>query len=348
LLCGGTDGGNKAVILKNAGLLCEIEGDFAVIVAGNKSAARELGAVFTSFGKECVIADNVMPAFGRLNIEPARNAIRDIFIQRIVNDKGLAGAQGLTDRPIIPTPLAVLQACELLSRGTERIPGLGEFLAVDLGGATTDVYSLSAGAPTLGNVMLKGLPEPYAKRTVEGDLGMRGSAGFLLEAAGPDALAAACGLDPATARAWAERCAAHPETRAPAGSFERRMDEALAGRAIALAVERHCGVMERTYTPLGEMFTLTGKDLSAAPLVIGIGGVLRDSENPLAILRHAAAGAARTERMLPRDPAFMLDERYIFSAMGMIGSLDPDLALTILRRELRVLASSPLPGAASA
>jgi uncharacterized protein (TIGR01319 family) len=186
--------------------------------------------------------------------------------------------------------------------------------------------------------MIKGLPEPYAKRTVEGDLGMRHSAGFLLEEAGPDAVARSCGLEPATVRAWVDRCTAHPETLAPAGSPERRIDEALAARAIAIAVERHCGVMEQVYTPLGEMFTLTGKDLSAAPHVVGIGGALRNSENPLAVLRHAAGGATRTGRMLPRNPGFMLDERYILGAMGLIGAVDPDLALTIMKRELRVLA----------
>ncbi|MDR2726659.1 MAG: glutamate mutase L, partial [Deltaproteobacteria bacterium] len=337
LLCGGTDGGNRDVIIKNAGLLCEVEGDFPVIVAGNKSAARELEAIFKASGKQYVITKNVMPVFGRLDIEPARSAIRDIFIDRIIDAKGLAGVQALTERPIIPTPLAVLQGCELLSRGTRHIPGLGEFLAVDPGGATTDVYSLAAGTPTQGGIVLKGLPEPYAKRTVEGDLGMRRSAGFLLEEAGPEAVAQACGLDPATVRAWVGQCAANPEILAPAGSPERRIDEALAGCAIAIAVERHCGVMEQTYTPLGEMFTLTGKDLSAVPHVVGTGGVLCNSENPLAVLRHAAGAAKRTGRMLPRSPGFMLDERYILSAMGLIGAVDPDLALTIMRRELRVL-----------
>lgn len=348
LLCGGTDGGNKNVIIKNAGLLCEVEGDFSVIVAGNKSAERELGAILKSSGKQYVITKNVMPVFGRLDIEPARSAIRDIFIDRIVDAKGLAGVQRLTERPIIPTPLAVLQGCELLSRGTDRTPGLGEFLAIDLGGATTDVYSLASGAPTHGNVLVKGLPEPYAKRTVEGDLGMRHSAGFLLEEAGLEAAALACGLDQETVRAWVARCVAHPEILAETCSLEHCVDEALAGCAIAIAVERHCGVLEQVYTPLGEMFTLTGKDLSAVPQVIGIGGVLRNSENPLAILRHAAGAATRTGRMLPGNPGFMLDERYILSAMGLIGAVDPELALAIMRRELRVLDPASLSLAASA
>ena len=85
----------------------------------------------------------------------------------------------------------------------------------------------------------------------------------------------------------------------------------------------------------------TGKDLSTVPHVVGIGGALCNSENPLAVLRHAAGAATQTGRMLPRNPGFMLDERYILSAMGMIGAADPDLALTIMKRELRVLAPTP-------
>ena len=46
LLCGGTDGGNKEVIISNARKLCDIDRDFSTIVAGNKSASSEVEAVF--------------------------------------------------------------------------------------------------------------------------------------------------------------------------------------------------------------------------------------------------------------------------------------------------------------
>ena len=173
LLCGGTNGGNKEVILANARLLAAVPGNFSIIAAGNKSAAHELEAILAVSGKEYVITDNVMPAFGRLDVAPAQGCIRDVFIRRIIDAKGLSQVQAMTEHAVIPTPLAVLQGCELLSRGTAKTPGMGEFLAVDVGGATTDVYSMSAGTPAWDNVLPKGLPEPYAKRTVEGDLGMR-------------------------------------------------------------------------------------------------------------------------------------------------------------------------------
>jgi len=344
LLCGGTDGGNKDVILKNAALICEIPGSFSIIAAGNKSASRELTSIFAPSGKEYVITKNVMPVFGTLDTEPAKKAIQSIFIERIIDAKGLAGVQRLTRHEIIPTPLAVLKGCELLSLGTKQTPGIGEFLAADVGGATTDVYSMAKGAPSLDKVLLKGLPEPYSKRTVEGDLGMRYSAGFLLDEAGAYIIAEACGpgndVGPITAdevRAWVAKCAAYPETLAPQNSRERAIDEKLAGCAVELAVERHCGVLEQVYTPLGEMYTLTGKDLSEIPRVIGIGGVLKNSAHPAEILRHAVYSMKKAGRMFPKKPAFFLDSRYIFSAMGLVGMHNPELALAIMQQNIQAL-----------
>ena len=85
---------------------------------------------------------------------------------------------------MMPTPAAVMRAMELLSQGTEGESGLGELVAVDVGGATTDVYSICDGLPTTADTVFKGLPEPFAKRTVEGDIGMRYSIRGIVEAAG--------------------------------------------------------------------------------------------------------------------------------------------------------------------
>ena len=339
LLCGGTDGGNHEVITANARLLAEIDRPFSIIVAGNKSAVREMEKDLQASGKRYVITKNVMPSFGKLDITPAQGCIRDIFIERIIDAKGLSRIQQMTEYPIVPTPLAVLIGCELLSRGTKTSDGIGDFMAVDMGGATTDVYSMAKGDATRDNVVLKGLPEPYAKRTVEGDLGMRYSLRFLLEAVGVENVAETAGADPADVEAWVAKCTASPETIAPENSTERRIDEALAHWGIAEAMRRHCGVMETAFTPMGEVFVLSGKDMSATKAVIGVGGVIKNSENPARIL----AGAAATPRtmaagsMLPTSPGYMLDKRYIFSAMGLLSQVDPETALTIMKREIAPL-----------
>ena len=345
LLCGGTDGGNRDVIIANARLIAEIDRNFSIIVAGNKSAVREMEGILQASGKRYMVTKNVMPTFGTLNIEPAQTCIRDIFIERIIDAKGLSRVQEMTELPIIPTPLAVLKGCELLSLGTKATPGIGEFMTVDMGGATTDIYSMSKGAPTLDNVILKGLPEPYAKRTVEGDLGMRYSLRFLLESVGVENVAETAGARCEEVEAWVDKCAASPETIASGNSAtsgncaELRIDEALARWGITEAVRRHCGVMEQAYTPMGEIFALTGKDLSAIGNVIGVGGVLKNSDNPAAILAGAAATpqTRATGRMMPESPGYMLDKRYIFSAMGLVSQLDPELALTIMKQEIAPL-----------
>lgn len=334
LLCGGTDGGNKEVIVANAKRLAQIPENFAVIVAGNKSASYELEAVFKEAGKPYVITENVMPEFNKLNIEPAKQCIKELFISRIIDAKGLSQAQALSPYQIIPTPLAVLNACELLSKGTLHTPGIGDLLAVDIGGATTDIYSMSKGHPTLDSVMYKGLPEPYNKRTVEGDLGMRYSLSALLEEVNLELLEMNSGIPAQAYREWVAACTDNPDLLAQAGSEEQRIEENLARMAVDIAVERHTGVYAQAFTPLGEVFTLVGKDLSEVPYVIGIGGVIVNSQSPAYILEGAVAKPLDFEHPKPKAPAYLLDQKYIFASMGLLSAVDPDLALKLLKKEI--------------
>ena len=89
----------------------------------------------------------------------------------------------------------MLAAMELLSEGWEDHPGIGELVAVDLGGATTDVYSIADGNPANIGTVMKGLKEPYSKRSVEGDIGMRYSVHGILEAAGDRKLSLLSGIN---------------------------------------------------------------------------------------------------------------------------------------------------------
>ncbi|MBP3410612.1 MAG: glutamate mutase L, partial [Clostridia bacterium] len=70
LLVGGTDGGNTECILHNAKMLSAAEFSFPVVIAGNRSAARECARILE--GHEVHICENVMPKFGVLNTEPTR------------------------------------------------------------------------------------------------------------------------------------------------------------------------------------------------------------------------------------------------------------------------------------
>ncbi len=179
LLTGGTDGGNKDVILHNAKIVATLESDAPIIVAGNKSVQEQVAKVLQD--KEVTLCENVMPELDVLNITSARLAIRDVFLRKIVYAKGLSRVQELIQGILMPTPSAVLGAAKILSLGTENQKGWGDLIVVDVGGATTDIHSIAEGLPSKGGVLLKGLQEPLVKRTVEGDLGVRYSAHALIE-----------------------------------------------------------------------------------------------------------------------------------------------------------------------
>jgi len=306
LLSGGTDGGNKEAILHNARVLANLDRGFIVIVAGNKSATSEAARIL---GKNAVICSNVMPRFNKLEIMPAKNAIQNLFMEKIIEAKGLSEAAKYFSMPIIPTPLAVFEAAQLLSEK------LGSLVAVDVGGATTDVYSMCSGMPTLPNVVQKGLPEPYAKRTVEGDLGMRYSMDVFVETA-------------LEFRDYQAKCLKNPSFIPTKGSTESKLDERLCGIAIDIASTRHSGCLERVFTPFGESFYQTGKDLSQVKYVIGIGGPIIHSNNPRCIMQNATGG--NHEILKPTNPKFLIDKKYVFYAMGLISRINKELALKIL------------------
>ena len=145
LLTGGTDGGNKENIISNARKLAGLPLRQPVIIAGNRNASAEVEDILSRTGKEVYVTENVMPELDKLNIEPARKLIRKIFLEKIVEAKGLSTVNKYIDGIIMPTPSAVLKAASLLADGTDEEAGLGELMVVDPGGATTDVYSIAEG-----------------------------------------------------------------------------------------------------------------------------------------------------------------------------------------------------------
>lgn len=336
LLSGGTDGGNKEVITKNAEVLSRVPGNFTIVVAGNKNAEEDISEILKSSGRSYVITENVMPNFETLNIAPAKAAIMQLFIENIVDAKGLSEVRAIADNEIIPTPLSVLNACDLLSKGTRKERGLGDLLAVDLGGATTDVYSIGKGEPSLNNMMQRGLPEPFSKRTVEGDLGMRYSLTSLSEEMDLYSAGEEVGATEEELRNWVEKCAKAPSTRAETAK-ERDYERVLAKGAVRLAVERHVGRIKSTYTPMGQVYALYGKDLTLTPLVLGIGGALIHADDPRFILNGVKFHPNNFEYAKPKDPEFLLDSTYIMASMGLLSEELPDVALRIMKKELRTI-----------
>lgn len=335
LLAGGTDGGNKNCIIHNAKLIAEVGLEVPVVVAGNKAAVDEVEEIFKEANIDYYISDNVMPKLNKLDVEPAREAIRKVFMNKIVEAKGLGNAEEFVSGILMPTPAAVLKAAEVLADGSDDEEGLGDLIVVDIGGATTDIHSIGNGHPTQAGVMPKGLEDPYAKRTVEGDLGMRYSALALLEAAGTKKIREYLG-DADKEVDVKDHCNyRHDHIKmVPQSKDEIKFDEAMAMAATEIAMARHCGTLESVFTPLGAMYYQIGKDLINTPYVIGTGGVIIHSEDPHRILASGNFNANEPVHLRPRNPRFLVDRTYILSSMGLLAQELPDVAVRIMKKYL--------------
>ena len=332
LLVGGTDGGNTECILHNAKMLAAMKEAFPIVVAGNRTAARECERILA--GKEVYVCPNVMPKFGVLNIEPTQKQIREIFLNRIISAKGLSKAAELLSDIMMPTPSAVLKAMDLLAQGCEDEPGIGELVGVDVGGATTDIYSIADGMPEHMNTVYKGLPEPYAKRTVEGDIGMRYSVQGILDAAGVHRIAQISGLSQNRVTELVEDLKCNTD-KVPNGDPELiALDHALASVAVEEAVRRHAGTIEETYTMMGQTFVQTGKNLTKVKRIVVTGGSLIHTENTEKIASYAMYSPAQPASLRPKAADVWVDRTYILAAMGLLATHYPTVALRIMKKEL--------------
>lgn len=334
LLTGGTDGGNKRLLMENVQALTKAQGDFTVVLACNRTVVREAESILVASGKKVVVTENVMPKLEVLNIEPARTVIREIFLQDIIKSKGLSRVEKLIDEILMPTPSAVMAAVNLLSKGHDDEEGLGSLLAVDVGGATTDVYSADEGLPTFPNVILKGFMEPYLKRTVEGDLGMRHNADHIVDETGLAEIVKLSGLEQSVVDELLERFHDNP-SMVPTNEVEAVFDRALAHQAIRIAVERHAGHHYVIYTIEGANTVQQGKDLSNVGVIIGTGGSLVHSKDPKSFLEKALYDPNNPNSLKPKNAKFLLDANYILSAMGLLSAHHPKLALRIMKKNLQ-------------
>ena len=334
LLTGGIDGGNKENIIYNAQVIARSKRDFPVVIAGNRSCAGACRDILQVAGKECFICENVMPRLEQPNIEPAQDKIREIFLEEIVKAKGLSKAQELIGDILMPTPSAMLTAMKLLAKGTKHEEGIGDLVGVDLGGATTDIYSMSYGLPTSSGTVLKGLRETYAKRTVEGDIGMRYSIKGIVEATDIERVCEISDISEERAVELINYLSTHTDV-VPNGDDElERLDAALASLAIETAVGRHAGTLEQYFTPMGISYMQKGKDLSNVEKVIVTGGALIHTKNTGKIAAYALFNEQQPMSLKPKKAEILVDRKYILAAMGLLSTNYPEVALRIMKKEL--------------
>ncbi len=334
LLSGGTDGGNSECVLYNQRMLAEAGITIPVIYAGNKDCQDEIMEIANEYHMTEYVCQNVMPRLNVLNIPDAREKIREIFLKNIIEAKGIKKIEKEIDKVILPTPESVLQAAELLSKGYMHEPGLGEIVLVDIGGATTDMYSMCSPSAKRSDVILKGLEEPYAKRTVEGDLGMRYSALGVLESLTKEEIRMIDedeGVDLEKELTYRHE---HVDT-VPNNEHEVHIDRIMGRICVDKAMERHVGHMEEMYTPMGMVYNQYGKDLSRVRYVIGTGGVLIHNADPYQILKAVEYTTKKPLELRPVNPKYLLDADYILAAMGLLSQIDPSMALKIMKKHMK-------------
>ncbi len=328
LLTGGTDGGDEEGILEGAHRLVSSGWHGPVVVAGNHQARSAVAELLS--GWPAVITDNVVPRIGVLTPEPARRAIREMFLAHVIGGKHLSSRADFTAMVRGATPDLVLTGVEVLAAETGS-----DVVVVDIGGATTDVHSVVRLDPEDAGLSREVVATTPVTRTVEGDLGMRWSALTTWEAAH------AAGLMPQGLRAAAVRRSEDPSFL-PGTDAERAEDEQVAAAAATLALRRHAGRSQVVVGPDGRVVERTGKDLREVALLAGSGGVLRHSDAEATNNILAGLTGANPEGwQLPERPRVVVDSDYVLAAVGLLSERQPEAA-SALARNLSTCEETPV------
>jgi uncharacterized protein (TIGR01319 family) len=240
LLAGGTDGGDTATLLHNARRLANARWKVPVVVAGNADARDEAGALLTARGVPVTATGNVLPRIGVTDPGPARAAIRDMFLTHVIGGKRLSRGRRFARMVSAATPDAVLTGVSALAAHVG-----GDLLVVDVGGATTDVYSALVPQPhdAVAGVL-------WHARTVEGDLGVRWNTDGIHAAAraerltvdgGPLGLAAAAVTVAVRRHTRAGRDLRNVVSVVASGGVFRHAEPAAATAALGATLHDHAG-----------------------------------------------------------------------------------------------------------
>ena len=321
LLVGGTDGGNADVLLHNASWLAKARMGAPVVVAGNVDVRAAVATSLESTGRRFVLTDNVLPQIGVINPDGARAAIRQVFLRHVIGGKGLSKGPEFAAMVRAATPDAMLRGVETLAAGTD-----GDVLVIDIGGATTDVYSVVS---PMGedDALRKDVVAPLRHaRTVEGDLGMRWNARGIAKAATVEQLLS--GSDLERLQTWAADVETDP-AYLPNGDGEVELDLTLARVAALTGVRRHA----RPPRP-GD----SARPLARVAHIIGSGGVLRHSPKARAdnVLRAVTTDFSGGWKV-PTEARTTVDSAYLLFAAGLLADADghgPEVAARVAGRVL--------------
>lgn len=315
LMSGGIDGGTTKHVIEMAELLRAARPkarlghgyNLPVIFAGNKDAASEVENVLKGT-VSLRIVDNLRPVLERENTRPARDAVHDLFMEHVMQQApGYSKLMEWTDAPIMPTPGAVGDIMQEIAR-QHKINVVG----VDIGGATTDVFSVFEGT---------------FNRTVSANLGLSYSISNVLAEAGLDNIMrwVPFDLEEVEMRNRIANKMIRPTT-IPQTKQELEVEQAIAREALRLAFVQHKafavslkGVQqERT---ISDTFAQTSSGetlvkLMNLDLIVGSGGVL--SHAP----RRAQSMHMMIDAYLPEGVTKLaVDSIFMMPQLGVLASV---------------------------
>ena len=322
LIAGGTDYGERRTALENAKLIRELNLNVPVIYAGNVQNQARIQKLFADAPAELYVVENVYPRLDDLNIEPARRVIHDVFEKHIIHAPGMERVRTMVNGSIIPTPGAVMECAKLLY---EQV---GDLVVLDVGGATTDIHSVTEGSEEIASIQLS--PEPMAKRTVEGDLGVFVNARSMAKQIGMYNLEKEIGQDPTPIF---ENYKAIPET-----AEQFKLTEALAWHAASNALERHCGRFRHTYGSNGRQTFADGKDLTNVKYLVATGGALTRLPGRKGIMERLCHLNDGGKLLFPKAQNLKLleDKNYYMASLGVLSRYHKEAAIALLKQDMEV------------
>lgn len=302
MIAGGLDHGERDTALYNAEKIAALSWSVPVVYAGNVDNQEDIQEIFRTYPGKLYLTDNVYPQVDVLAVEPARKVIQEVFEEHIIHARGMDKVHELVSGRILPTPGAVMESAKVLK------DVLGDVMIIDVGGATTDVHSVTEGSEEISRILLA--PEPEAKRTVEGDLGVYVNRYNLMERIGLEKLK----KELAVAEKDLQNLPPIPQTEK-----EKRIILRLTEEAVFTSVDRHAGGVRTLFgESSGRKAVAEGKDLTEIKYIIGTGGALTRLQGAETILARIHE-QGRGQKLFPKKEAeVLLDRDYLLASLGVL------------------------------
>ncbi|MBX3306795.1 MAG: glutamate mutase L, partial [Nitrospira sp.] len=293
-----------------------------LIYAGNKEAQPQVKKILGE-KSALVVTENIRPVLERENLAPARNKIHDLFLEHVMQQApGYKKLMEMAGAPIMPTPAAVGLIMEAIAK-REHLNLIG----VDIGGATTDVFSVFEGA---------------FNRTVSANLGMSYSVSNVLAEAGLTNIMrwVPFTIDEQTLRNRIKNKMIRPTT-IPQTLDELQIEQAIAREALRLALIHHKSLatglkgvqQERTISDVFEQ-QASGKsliDMLKLDLIVGSGGILSHAPRRIqSMLMMVDAYEPMGCTRLSVDSIFMMPH------LGVLSTINEQAATDVFVRDCMV------------